>query len=222
MLKKIVKEYNIFKLKLTQKVSGFEEGMLDELEFSGEYVIKSKIEYVKKILKLIDGEIQGCEKDEIEKLDFLRQAKIDYRKEMAFLAANNMKNLEFCLNLVLEGDSFRDCLLGLKEVKEGNLYKGKVYFDKYFNEQKYMINHYYINKVYGQLLFDYEEFERASLFFRKAIEARPEDIEAHRKLVEIYELTGEKELLDRENEIISILVGDIECYLRKRMETHHQ
>lgn len=202
MLKEIVNGYNSFKIKLVAKLGESHEGLTDELEFLDDSIVASKINYVKKVCSLIDDEISHSNKEDIQELIKQKQ---DYIFQIVFLASNNIKNIDFCLNMVDKNSDFIYCLKALRLESEGKNIEAKELFDKYFNKHKSVLEHYLISKTYGELLIKFGDLYNGALFLRKAVEKRPDEVEIHKMLEYIYSKIGEDTLLETEREIISIL-----------------
>ena len=97
MINEIVTGYNSFKIKLANKLGDGAEGLFDELEFLDDSLIKSRIDYIKKISKLIDEEIKEAKG---EKLAYLLNKKQESIFEIVILASNNIKNIDFCFQMI--------------------------------------------------------------------------------------------------------------------------
>ena len=78
-------------------------------------------------------------------------------------------------------------------------------FYGYFKNRKGILNHYLINKVYGLLLYKYEQYNLAIPLLRTATEKRPEDIESHRILKEIYSSLNMRQEEQIEKNILAVL-----------------
>lgn len=202
MLKEIVKGYNSFKIKLVAKLGEGHEGIRDELEFLDDSIIGAKINHIKKVCSLIDEEIAHSTNEDIK---YLMSKKQECIFEIAFLASNSVKNIDFCLDIIDKNNEFINCLKAIKLSNEGKEKEAKYLFDNYFKTNKCLLEHYLISKIYGKLLLEAGDLYNAALFLRKAVEKRPDEIEIHKMLEYIYLKIGEEVLLANEREIISIL-----------------
>lgn len=202
MINEIVTGYNSFKIKLANKLGDGAEGLFDELEFLDDSLIKSRIDYIKKISKLIDEEIKEAKG---EKLAYLLNKKQESIFEIVILASNNIKNIDFCLQMIDENNDFKICLKALKEYDLGNKIKALTLFDEYFNKNKYMLEHYLISSIYGKLLYESRQYGKAVILLRKAIEKRPEEVELHLILRDIYIKLGDEKSQAIEESIIRLL-----------------
>lgn len=206
MINKVVNGYNSLKINAVNILGNGTEGLNDELDFLDDAVVASRIRFVQKMCRNIDSDIKNT--NEQNKIDFLINKKHEFMNEMAFLASNGIKNIDFCLSVIDENHSFIKCLQGLKCFNDGDKRKAKSLFDEYFNGNRYLIEHYLISKIYGQLLFENGDFYNSAVFLRKAVEKRPQEVELHKKLKDVYMKLGDELMVESENEIISILEGN--------------
>ena len=93
----------------------------------------------------------------------------------------------------------------IKEYDLGNKIKALTLFDEYFNKNKYMLEHYLISSIYGKLLYESRQYGKAVILLRKAIEKRPEEVELHLILRDIYIKLGDEKSQDIEESIIRLL-----------------
>lgn len=203
MINEIIEKYNSLKIKVSSKLGDADEGINDELEFLDDSIIGSKINYIKKICKLIDNEIQMSE--DKEQLEFLVKKRKEFIFELVLLASNSFKNIDFCISIIEKNNRFLKCLQALKYYGNNNKQRAKILFDEYFQENKYLLEHYLISEVYGELLYDANDYLNAGIFLRKAVEKRPESLNVHMKLKDIYYKLNEEILLNQEIEIINLL-----------------
>lgn len=202
MLTQVINGYNSLKIKVINKLGNGEEGISDELDFLDDSLIASKINYLKKISKLIDDEINLGDK---KNLGLLVKQKEDITFELIFLASNDIKNIDFCISMIEDDNEFKKCLYSLKHWENGNNQDAKILFDEYFKKNKYIPEHYLISKVYGELLYNIGDYHNAAILFRKAVEKRPEEKEIHLRLKEIYFKIGDKQSMALEDKILKIL-----------------
>ena len=82
------------------------------------------------------------------------------------------------------------------------------YLQKYFEiNNNYHINHYLANKVYAELLNKCNEYELSLRYLRQAIKLRPENLELHKNIYDIYVKLGKIKESKIERDIINILEG---------------
>lgn len=203
MLNEIITKYNSLKIDIISKLGESSEGINDELDFLDDAIISSKINYIQKICRLIDDDIEMSEDE--EQIKFLVQKRKEFIYELALLASNSLKSVEFCISILDENNVFQKCLQALKHYENGDKHTAKILFDEFFKSNKYMLQHYLISKVYGELLYEEHDYLNAAAFFRKAVEKRPEEVNLHIKLKDIYYKLDDKILLNQEIEIINLL-----------------
>lgn len=198
MLKEIIKAYEDGKIAFINKISQINTQNVEEVLFLDDGYIRSKIKELKEQYNSLSSEIDLLIKydknDEYSKskISYLREQCKDIKLEIAFLASNNYKNLDNCINLVEDIDTdFKLCIYALRFYYDGNSQRAYQYFGEYFKDKDRFLEHYLINKVYGELLFSIKEYNASANVLRKAVEKRPEDIEIHRILKEIYKLNGQ-------------------------------
>lgn len=216
MLKEIIKGYNDSKLALIEKLSDSEEGIYDELDHFDDGYIKVKIKRLQKEYEEKQNEINSIEKynmndnnDNNSKRELIKRLE-EIRFEMAFLASNNIKNIDSCFNL-LNGmnTDFLLCIRGLKYYSECNEKEAFNSFYSYFKGKKVILNHFLINKVYGTMMYNYKQYDMAAIMLRKAAEKRPEDVEVHKILKNIYLETNKYNMIQIEDAVIDLLENGI-------------
>lgn len=203
MLNEIITKYNSLKINMISKLGESSEGINDELDFLDDAIIGSKINYVKKICKLIDDDIEMSEDE--EQIKFLVQKRKEFIYELALLASNSYKSVEFCISILDKDNEFQKCLQALIHYENGDKRIAKRLFDEFFKSNKYMLQHYLISKVYGELLYEEHDYLNAAAFLRKAVEKRPEEMKLHIILKDIYHKLNDEILLSQEVEIINLL-----------------
>ena len=212
MIKGVIKSYNNAKLAIIQKLSDSEEGIVQETDFLDDGIIEIKIERLKKNYSMVNQELEMLSKYDkkdsynADKIEGLRTKKNEISFEIAFLGSNSFNSLDTCANLIKEMDTdFKDCILALQYYKVGQEKKAFEIFYGYFKNRKGILNHYLINKVYGLLLYKYEQYNLAIPLLRTATEKRPEDIESHRILKEIYSSLNMRQEEQIEKNILAVL-----------------
>lgn len=208
MLSELITKYKSLKINMISKLGESSEGINDELDFLDDAIIGSKINYIKKICRLIDDDIEMSEDE--EQIKFLVQKRKEFIYELALLASNSFRSVEFCMSILDENNVFQKCLQALIHYENGDRHTAKRLFDEFFKSNKYMLQHYLISKVYGELLYEEHDYLNAAAFFRKAVEKRPEEIKLHIMLKNIYHKLNDEILLNQEVEIINLL-GEGEC-----------
>ena len=193
MIKGVIKSYNNARLAVIQKLSDSEEGIVQETHFLDDGIIETKIERLKKNYAMVNQELEMLSKYDkkdsynADKIEELRAKRNEISFDIAFLGSNSLNSLDTCADLIKDFDTdFKDCIVALQYYKVGQEKKAFEKFYGYFQNKQGILNHYLINKVYGLLLYKYEQYNLAVPLLRAAAEKRPEDIELHRVLKEIY------------------------------------
>lgn len=215
MLSEFIKGVNDKKLELIQKWSGTSGLLDDEVTFIDDALLKGQIENLKeqysRLNEVIETLVGRQDPKSIEQREEILKVMRGIQVEVIFLAANNLKNIDSCLQMAsnLQTD-FILCLEGLKH------YEAKAYdlayqsFSTYFKKHSNPIEHYQVNKAYGSILYKAKQYQLALTLLQRAVALRPEDIEVHRMIHSIYIQMGEQGLSRLEEELISILGGDHE------------
>lgn len=216
MIKNLVREYKNIKMSAINKLSGVDESLYDENLFLDDGFLYSKIEKIKadyyNIVKDIEDIVKYDVKNDKHKENKLRekmQKKDSLMFELAFLSSNDFSQLEISKKILDEMDTdFSLCVQGLIFYKEGNMIDSFRYLQKYFeiNNNCY-INHYLANKVYAELLTKCNEHELALIYLQQAIKLRPENLELHKDIYDIYVKLGKIKESQIERNIIHILEG---------------
>lgn len=203
MLDEMITKYKSFKINMISKIGEANEGINDELEFLDDAIISSKINYIQKICKSIDNDLAMSE--DKEQIAFLVKKRQEFVYEMVLLASNSFKSIDFCISILDKNNDFQKCLQALKHYENNNKQISKNLFDEFFQSNKYMMQHYLISAVYGDILYEKQEYLNAAIFLRKAVEKRPEEVNLHIKLKDIYSKLNDEILLNQEIEIINLL-----------------
>lgn len=212
MIKEVIKSYNNARLAVIQKMSDSEEGILQETQFLDDGTIEAKIERLKKNYALVNQEVELLSQYDkksyhnTNKIEELLTKRNEISIYIAFLGSNSLNSLDTCADLIKDFDTdFKDCILALQYYKVGQEKKAFEIFYGYFKNRKGILNHYLINKVYGLLLYKYEQYNLAIPLLRTATEKRPEDIESHRILKEIYSSLNMRQEEQIEKNILAVL-----------------
>lgn len=205
---KTYKDARISIIKKLSKVSNYSS----ELSFLDEGYIISRIDDLKAEYNSVNNELNLLSYD--NKMDKYKKDKTIYLNnrqrsvyiEMALLGSNNFNNLDQCINL-LEGidNDLIECIQALKLYHLGCEGEAFEKFYNYFTRNRFLIEHYLINRVYGEMLFKAGQHDIAKVYLKKAVEKRPEDIEVHRFLKDIYCKLGDKTAFLVEESIIDML-----------------
>lgn len=185
MLDKIVSTYRRAKMSVISDLSGTVGDVLDETNFYDLGYMQSQVKRIQNELARVSKELEinielneesdyavGKRQELIKKREYLL-------KHMIYLASNSFQNLEECKKMAKGYRfSFMDCVDGLQEYKLGNKNKAFDILENYFNRYGRTKNHYLINKVFGLLLIDKNEYQKAAPYLTCALQFVPDDIES--------------------------------------------
>lgn len=203
VLGSIMEIYNKSKIEIVNAVSGgsslsAECGYLDDAE------IGIKIEKVKKDINNINRRIAEVGNDK-RVVDQLKEEYEDKLLEMVYLASNKLDQIDKLINLIPKKYNFYSCIDGLEKYKVGD-YKSAYYaLDSYIGNKEGFESHFLLNKIFGHLLILNEEFSRASIFLRKAITYRPDELDCHKMLLICYSNLNNTRGQNIEQSIIKML-----------------
>lgn len=203
LISELVTKYKSLKFNMVSNLGESREGINDELDFLDEAIIGSKVNYIKKICKSIDNDIAMSEDE--EQIKFLVEKRKEFIYELVLLASNSLKSVDFCISILDKNNTFQKCLQALKHYENGDKQTAKILFDQFFQSNKYILQHYLISSVYGEILYEEYDYLNAAAFLRKAVEKRPEEIKLHVMLKDIYQKLNDEILLNQEIEIINLL-----------------
>ena len=203
MIGTIVEFYNHTKIDIINKVSGTvslatESGYLDDVE------IEIRIEKIKEKLSDIRKKMDFSKSDK----HTLVQLNADYEDkilELVFLASNKIEHIDELEQMLPKKYNFYSCIKGLQQYKNRNYEAAYYSLSGYLGEKGFFESHFLLNKVFGRLLIMNEEYERAGVVLRKAVEYRPTDLECHKLLVDIYNNIGNSKALKAEKAIIKMI-----------------
>ena len=211
MLEGIIEKYNKIKLEIVEKFAGSEDQLYEETGFLDDGEIEKQVNRLKTEYSAISSEAAMLASrdmtDDIKKnvLKLIEQ-KNEKLAVLVFLASNNIEKVDELLNFVdSETFTFKKCLLGLREYRLGNYDCAYKYLTEHFNVDKTFGRHFLLNKVYGQLLLQNNDFLAAKDFLRFASAIRPEDVSVHKKLLMVYGKLGNETGEQVEKEIIELL-----------------
>ncbi|WP_042347597.1 tetratricopeptide repeat protein [Bacillus massiliigorillae] len=197
MITKLVHSYQSAKLSATKKFSNHCYDILEEPGFMDNGYIRAKIKQLKKECTNIENEIelllQYDKKDEYykQKVSVLMENRDYILHYLSFLSSNSFNSLEYSISMIqnIQTDFFL-CLNALISYQKGDEEKALMLFEQYFEKYPEPIEHFLINKTYGELLFKQDNIEKAVAHLRKATEKRPEDDDVHVILIQAYQKLG--------------------------------
>ena len=161
--------------------------------------------YMQSHVKKIQDELKTIREDMKNNMEYGSGSASDqkYRKELLdrrehlvfnliFLASNSFSNLEDCLKMA-DGYtfSFMACVEGLLCFQRGEKDNAYKILSVYIKKHGDVKEHFLINKVYGLLLKDKQEYSNAEAYITNALQYIPDDEECLRALIECYKSTAE-------------------------------
>ena len=159
--------------------------------------ISKEIEYLKENASKSDGK---------EKIRGLLIRQYEILKVMCFQGSQNFNNIDNCIKWMGNiKDEFMDCLLGLKAFSEGDKEEAFEKLKEYSEQHKGFGDHFLLNKVYGELLWERGNVEMAKFYVQNAVLLCPEDIESHEMLLDIYRSVNNSDGIGIEEQIIDLL-----------------
>jgi predicted Zn-dependent protease len=214
VLKNIIHSYQTAKLAVIKKFSDQNYDILDEPGFLDDGYIITKIQLLKKEYSKVEDEVQLLlqydKKDDHhhQKLSNLSEYKDDLLLQLSFLFSNSINNIDHALRLIegIETD-FQLCLQALLHYKNDKETDAAQLFSHYFQHHPEHMEHFLINKVYGELLYKQGSTESSLIYLKKAIEKRPDDLDTLRLLYQAYQSTGNAQQMEVLGKIIDLLGG---------------
>lgn len=212
MVDKIVTAYRKAKMSVIGELSGAFEGVLDETNFYDAGYMQSQIGRIQKELSRISKEFEiNIELNEDS--DYARKQRKELTEQreyllmhMIYLASNSFNNLDDCKKMAKGYNfSFMDCVCGLQQYKAGDKNKAFDILENYYKKYGRVKEHFLVNKVFGLLLVDRQEYQRAAPFLTYALQFMPDDIESLEALRVCYEklnITYRVEIIE---EVMSVL-----------------
>lgn len=194
MLDKIVSTYRKAKMSVISDLSGTVGDILDETSFYDLGYMQSQIKRIQNEVARISKELEiNVELDEKSEYAVNKRQELIGQREvllmhMIYLASNSFKNLEDCKKMAKGYRfSFMECVDGLQEYNAGNKNNAFDILENYFNNYGRVKKHFLINKVFGLLLLDRNEYQKATPYLTCALQFVPDDIETLETLKICYE-----------------------------------
>ncbi|MDF2544649.1 MAG: hypothetical protein K0S47_4367 [Herbinix sp.] len=195
MLKEMIGNYRDTKMSIIYNLADQDYSLLEEPGFLDDGYLQAKVALLKRHYERIDRQIEHTlkyDKDDsykVEKCKAMIEKRNDIIHQIVFFSSNSLTNLEDCERLLHGSNSnFLLCIKGLKAYRDHDFAEAFQCFYNFFIANGDCLDHYSINKVYGILLFQAKQYDVAAAFIRRAIEKRPEDLELHKLMIEIYTL----------------------------------
>ena len=203
--------YRKAKMSIMGGLSGAVDGVLDETCYYDVGYMQSQIKRIQKVYSEVSNELE-INIDLKEKSDAANNKKYELVKQreqllvhLIFLASNSFENLDDCVKMA-EGYSipFMDCVQGLIAYKNGNRSEAFDILEKYYKKYKSVENHFLINKVFGLLLKERQQYQKAVSFLTYALQFTPDDIETLEALRICYEKLNDCKKLNIMNDLTSL------------------
>ena len=216
MLEKVIDTYYKGKLSLIKEMSTNNFQIIDEVQVYDNGYLTTKVNYLKAQLEEVMNELniaityEKKDKYTSERIEALNRQKEELIFSMCFYASNGLNSLDMCRNM-LNGttEEFKTCIDALISYKNNEIETAFKLFHKYFSETNKIPKHYLINKIYGLISKKYGQDEMAITLLQEAAAKKPQDIEVHKMLYELYERNGLKQELEVEKIAINLLGGTL-------------
>ena len=110
---------------------------------------------------------------------------------MLFLMSNSFANMDNCKKIAQGHDfKFMDCVNGMIAYQTGDKNKAFDLIDAYFSEYGEVNDHFLINKVFGLLLMNKGDYNRAAKRLSYALQFIPDDMETLSAVRTCYQKNG--------------------------------
>lgn len=212
VLEKIATLYRKAEMGIISGLSGTTSCVIDEVSFYDVGYMQTQIERIKKELKRItdDLSVQVELKDSSDYAKKHMAELMEQRErllfQMVFLASNSFSNLDNCLNLSAGHQwGFLDCVRGLQAYRAGQKDKAFQQIEAYYRQHGKVEKHFLINKVFGLLLAEKGQYQKAISFLTYALQFVPDDTECLQKLKLCYQKVGNTGRASVVNEILAVL-----------------
>lgn len=215
-MSKVIHKIIEAKYKFVRSVDFEESDINDEVLFIDDtYVEISYKNFIKRynsIQKELENIVENNEMDSIskERIGKLLKEQDELIVKKIFITSNNEKYLEFAIKIlgtIKENINYKIGLEAVKKYKEGYFNEAEILFQKYYSYLNKLPNHYLINKTYSKLLIKSNDNNIAMELIRKAIEVKPDDLELHKMINEIYKVMNMLKEAEIEEKIIKVLGG---------------
>lgn len=215
-MSKVIHKIIEAKYKFVRSVDFEESDINDEVLFIDDtYVEISYKNFIKRynsIQKELENIVENNEMDSIskERIGKLLKEQDELIVKKMFIISNNEKYLEFAIKIlgtIKENINYKIGLEAVKKYKEGYFNEAEILFQKYYSYLNKLPNHYLINKTYSKLLIKSNDNNIAMELIRKAIEVKPDDLELHKMINEIYKVMNMLKEVEIEEKIIKVLGG---------------
>lgn len=209
MINQLIKMYRKSQMELVEKIANEDNFFLHEVSFFDDGRCSTIVKELQVLYKEIIEELNYAKEyrqDDQDKIIYLKERKFSILRSMAVLGSQNIKNLEQCIALYGPiRDSFYPCMMALKAYKDGNTEECFNLLSENMKSDKDFSQHYLLNKIYGELLFEKKIYDKAFVYLYNTAQICPNDIDVHRKLQKIYQMNNNSFGEKVEKDIIEIL-----------------
>ncbi|MCR4586682.1 MAG: hypothetical protein K5686_13280 [Lachnospiraceae bacterium] len=197
MLDSVMTTYRKLRQGLIGTLSGAEGIVYEETKFYDLGYMQVQLKRVKKELSSVENSLAVSIRNEEATPEVKRyRTELMNKREllkfhMILIMSNSFANLEDCRKLAEGHDfAFMKCVEGLEEYKKGN--KGRAFdlLDTYYREYGKAEDHYLVNKVYGLLLYEAAQYDKAIPFLSYAAGFMPDEQETLEALKNCYAAAG--------------------------------
>lgn len=210
MLEKVATLYRKAEMGLISGLAGTTAIVIDETRFYDAGYMKTQTTRLQKELDAVTDEWKTMRKDQSDRAK-QAQAKLLRKREqllfyMIFIATNNLNNLDTCMNLA-EGHhwEFTECIIGLQEYRSGNSDMAFQHLEAYCVKNENAKEHFLINKVFGLLLTEKYQYQKAIPFLTRALQFVPDDTGCLEHLELCYQKDGNTDRASIVSEILAVL-----------------
>lgn len=212
MIEKLVAGYHKIQMDLISELSGNTAAVLDETSFYDVGYMQAQIERIKKELERVTDKLR-IEIELKEDSDDRKRYKAELAAQrerllfhMVFLASNSFANLDSCMELA-DGYhwDFMSCVQALKEYQAGQKAAAFQMLEAFYRQHGSVEEHFLINKVFGLLLADRGEHQKAIPFLTYALQFIPDDTQCLDRLKVCYRQDGTAGRAAIVGEVLSVL-----------------
>lgn len=212
MLEKIATLYRKAEMSLISGLAGTTAAVIDETSFYDVGYMQTQIERIKKELNRITNEL-SVQLELKDDSDYAKKHKLELLEQrerllfhMVFLASNSFSNLDNCVKLA-DGHhwDFITCIQGLQEYHAGQKDRAFQRIEAYYRQHGSIKQHFLINKVFGLLLVEKGQYQKAIPFLTYALQFVPDDTECLKHLELCYQKGGNKDRASIVSEILAVL-----------------
>ncbi len=212
MIDKLVAGYRKMQMGIVSVFSGDTAAVLDETSFYDLGYMRTQIERIKKELKRVTDDL-SVQIEVNDNSDYGKQHKAQLMQQrerllfrMVFLASNSFSNLDSCVKLA-DGHNwgFMSCIHGLQEYHAGHKDSAFQLLEAYYRQHGNVEEHFLINKVFGLLLAEKGQHQKAIPFLTYALQFIPDDMECLERLKLCYQQDGNTDRAAIVGEVLSVL-----------------